>query len=148
MFLVRIGNPKVSDTNDINPHATGIKYKQNNENTCVISSQASSLFAANDFFGKQAVTSRIILYFSSSLDRIQFSVDIITQHVINKVEQRSHYKLKHWNSKVSFDILHYICYNVTLVQLQDTSRNANNTVSVSGYWIFDSNYKQSLPLFK
>ena len=36
--------------------------------------------------------------------------------------------------------------NVTLVQLMDTLGNANNDISIVGYWVFDSNYYQALRL--
>ena len=40
----------------------------------------------------------------------------------------------------SFDILTDLSEHVTLVQLMDSLGNANNSISVVGYWIFDSNY--------
>ena len=86
--------------------------------------------------------------FSSSLDRIPFSVDILTQRVRNKGEQRCRYNLKHWKPKGSFDIFHYVRDNITLLQLRDTSGNFNHDVSISGYWIFYSSYKRALPLLK
>ena len=46
----------------------------------------------------------------------------------------------------SFNILHDISENVTLVHLMETFVNVNHGVSIVGYWIFDSNYKFSLPL--
>ena len=46
----------------------------------------------------------------------------------------------------SFDFLDNISEHVTLVQLMDSLGNVNNSVSVLGKWIFDSNYKKSLPL--
>ena len=76
IFPVPIGNAKVSYTNTFNPHAPEINYRQNGKNTCVISSLESSLFAANENVGEQYVASRIALYLSSGIDRIQFSIDI------------------------------------------------------------------------
>ena len=46
-----------------------------------------------------------------------------------------------WKKKGSFDILHGISENVTLVKLIDTIGNINNTVSIVGNWIFDLNEK-------
>ena len=71
----------------------------------------------------------------SGLDRIQFSIDILTQHVKNKGEQRCQYKLKHWKSKGLFYILHYFSEKFTLVQLRDSYWSVNHAVSVSGYWM-------------
>ena len=49
---------------------------------------------------------------------------------------------------MAFDILHEFSDNITLMQLMDTSGNFNHVVSVSGYWVFGSNYKQALPQLK
>ena len=48
--------------------------------------------------------------------------------------------------QVIFDILIEISENVTLVQLMGIVGNVNHEVSIVGYWIFDPNYKKSLPL--
>ena len=40
----------------------------------------------------------------------------------------------------SYDILTEISEHVNLVELMDSLGNANHTISVVGYWIFDSNY--------
>ena len=37
---------------------------------------------------------------------------------------------------------------MTLVQLIDTDSNTNNAVSITGPWIYDSNYKISFTLIK
>ena len=57
-----------------------------------------------------------------------------------------HYSLVKYKKKGSYDILTEISENVTLVQLMDYLGNANNDISVVGYWIFDSNYKRALVL--
>ena len=46
--------------------------------------------------------------------------------------------------KGDFDIINEISENVTLVQLIDSLGNVNHDISIVGYWIFDSNYKQAL----
>ena len=43
----------------------------------------------------------------------------------------------------SFDIETDINEHVTLVQLMDSLGNVNNSISVVGYWIFDSNYEKT-----
>ena len=51
-----------------------------------------------------------------------------------------------WKNKGSFDIFNDISDHVTLVQLIDTAGNDNRAVSITGYWIYDYNYKRALPL--
>ena len=55
-----------------------------------------------------------------------------------------HYSLVKYEKKGSYDILTGISENVTLVQLMDSLGNVNHSISVVGYWIFDSNYKRAL----
>ena len=45
-------------------------------------------------------------------------------------------------------IFNDISDHVTLVQLVETSVNVNHAVSITGCWIYGSNYKISLPLIK
>ena len=42
--------------------------------------------------------------------------------------------------KGTFDILNDISEKGTLVQLMESLGNVNNSISIVGYWIFDSNY--------
>ena len=46
----------------------------------------------------------------------------------------------------SFEIIHDIRENVTLVQLIFTVGDVNHALSIFGYWIFNSNYKKALLL--
>ena len=69
----------------------------------------------------------------------------MSEKVRNPGEQRLHCNIKKWK-KSQFKILHDISENVTLVQLMDSAGNVNHAVSIVGYWIFDSNYKQALSL--
>ena len=80
------------------------------------------------------------------MGRIQFFNYIMKDQVLKPGEQCLHYNINKWIKQVSFDILHYISKNVTLVQLMDTFGIVNCAVSIVGYWIFESNYKFSLPL--
>ena len=57
-----------------------------------------------------------------------------------------HYSLKKYKNKGYYDILTGISEHVTLVQLMYSLVNVNNTISVVGYWIFDSNYEKVLVL--
>ena len=52
--------------------------------------------------------------------------------------------MKEWENKGAFDILNEISKNVTLVQLIDSLGHVNCDISIVGYWIFDSNYKQAI----
>ena len=49
-----------------------------------------------------------------------------------------------YKKKGYYDILKDISENVTLLQLTDSLGNLNHTISVVGYWIFDSNNKKAL----
>ena len=57
-----------------------------------------------------------------------------------KGEPRACYSLRKYKKKGYYDNLTDISEHVTLVQLMDYLDNANNAISVVGYWIFDSNY--------
>ena len=46
----------------------------------------------------------------------------------------------------SYNFLIDISEHFTLVQLIDSLGNANNAISVVGYWIFDPNYENTLVL--
>ena len=50
-----------------------------------------------------------------------------------------------YKKKGSCDILTEISEHVTLVQLMYSLGNVNHSITVLGYWIFDSNYK-NLPV--
>ena len=45
-----------------------------------------------------------------------------------------------------FNIIHDISKKVSLIQLMGIAGNFNNSVSIVGYWIFESNYKYAPPL--
>ena len=59
----------------------------------------------------------------------------------NKGQHHLRYNLKKWVRSSNFDILNVINDFFTLVQLMDTTGNVNHTISIVGYWIFDSNKK-------
>ena len=69
----------------------------------------------------------------------------MSDQVRNPGEQRLHYNIKK-QKKGQFEILHDISENFTLVQLMYSVGNVNHAVSISIYWIFDSNYKKALLL--
>ena len=46
----------------------------------------------------------------------------------------------------AFDIINNIREYVTMVQLMESLGNVNHDISIVGYWIFESNYKESLCL--
>ena len=48
----------------------------------------------------------------------------------------------------SYDILKEISEHFTLVQLMDYLGNVKCSISVVGYWVFDSNYKKALVLME
>ena len=57
-----------------------------------------------------------------------------------------YYSLRKYKEKGSYDILTDISEHVTLFQLMYYLGNANNAISVVGYWILDSNYEKALVL--
>ena len=63
-----------------------------------------------------------------------------------KGEQNLQYNLNIWKKNNAFDILNDIREDVNLVQLMESLVNVNHSISIVGYWIFDSNYKKSLCL--
>ena len=64
----------------------------------------------------------------------------------NQGEPKVYYSLSKYENKGSYDILTERSEHVTLVQLTDYSGNVNYTISVVGFWMFDSNYEKSLVL--
>ena len=46
-----------------------------------------------------------------------------------------------FNQKSYINILKYIREHVTLVEFMDSLGNLNHSISVVGYWIFESNYE-------
>ena len=79
-------------------------------------------------------------------DIIAFATAIPEDQVCNPGEQSLHYNIKTWIKQVSFEIIHDISENVTLVKLMGTVGNMNHAVSIVGCWIFDSKYKFALLL--
>ena len=75
---------------------------------------------------------------------IHFDNDIMTNRRKIKGEQSLRYNLKVWKKNDAFDILNNISEYVTLVQLMESPVYFNHSISVVGYWIFDSNCKKSL----
>ena len=65
-----------------------------------------------------------------------------------KGEPKVNYSLVKFKKKGSYNMMKYINENVTLVQLMDSLGNVNRDISVVGYWIFDSNYKKALFLYR
>ena len=63
-----------------------------------------------------------------------------------KGESRAYYSLRKYRKIGSYYILIYIGEHVTLVQLIYYLGNVNYSISVDGYWIFDSNYEKALVL--
>ena len=71
--------------------------------------------------------------------RIDFANAILKSGKNIKGEPKVYYNLVKYKKKRSYDITTYISENVTLVQLIDYLGNLNHSISVVGYWIFDSN---------
>ena len=69
----------------------------------------------------------------------------MTNCVRNKEGQR---RRKMFSMKKEGDFFNYISDQVTLLKLIDTDGNVNNFVSITGCWIYYSNYKIAFPLIK
>ena len=63
-----------------------------------------------------------------------------------KGEQNLRYNLTMWKKNDAFDILRDISEIFTLVQLMDSLGNVNNSTTIVGHWIFDSNDKKAFCL--
>ena len=78
-------------------HEKWIKYVQDDDNACILSSIASALFDMNKHVAELAIVSHLLSYLSCDtvgfMNRIKFYSDNLTYCVINKGEQRCHYKL-------------------------------------------------------
>ena len=70
----------------------------------------------------------------------------MTNRIKIKGKQNLRYNITIWNKNDTFDILNYICENITLVKLMDSLVNVNHDISIVGHWIFDSNYNKALCL--
>ena len=77
-------------------------------------------------------------------NRIRFANDIMKNRIKINGKQNLRYNLTIWKKIYAFDILNFISEYVTLVQLMDSLRNVNFTISIVGHWIFDSRYKKAL----
>ena len=63
-----------------------------------------------------------------------------------KCKTKVHYILIKYKQKGLYKILEDISENITLSQLIDSLVNVNHAISVVGYWMFYSNYTNSLVL--
>ena len=72
---------------------------------------------------------------------VSYSDAITTDKVRNKVDQLRHCSLKQWKCG-KFDILNHMSEYVMLVQLIENLVNFIFSVSISGVWVYDVNYKK------
>ena len=79
-------------------------------------------------------------------NRIVFANDILKNE--KRGEPKVYCSLVKYKRKGSYDITKDISENFTLVQLMYSLGNVNYAISVVGYWIFDSNYKKALVLYR
>ena len=70
---------------------------------------------------------------------IDFANSILKNEIKFKGELRVYYILMKYKKKDSYDILTNISGHSNLAQLMDSLVNINNSISVVGYWIVDSN---------
>ena len=74
------------------------------------------------------------------VNRIEFSNAILKNEKKLKGEPRVYYSLGKYKKMGYYDIMKYISEHVTLVQLMDYLGSVKHSISVVGYWIFESNY--------
>ena len=81
-------------------------------------------------------------------NRNDFTKAILKNENKIKGEPKSYYSLRKYKNKGSYYILTDISDYVTLVLLMNYLDNVNHAISVVGYWIFYSNYKRALLLYR
>ena len=148
LFFVPIDNAKIAETIVFHPEAPVMKYHQNLSNSCSLSGLASAFHIICDTRAATDLDNHIVesLTLQKYMFRniIDFANDIRKKKLHNKVEHHLRYNLKRWNNKGGFEILNDMIENVTLVQLMDSLGNMNHVISIVGYCISESNYKQAL----
>ena len=125
-----------------------MKYHQKTYSSCCL----SSLSSAFHFIGDNRAVPDPVNIIEESLtlqieyckNRIRFANYIMKNRIKINGKQNLRYNLTIWKKIYAFDILNFISEYVTLVQLMDSLRNVNRTISIVGHWIFDSSYKKAL----
>ena len=117
-----------------------LKYCQKSFTSCFF----SSLDSAFDSIKQIKATNDISLCIEESLkskvgNHIDFANNILKNKKRIKAEPRAYYSLRKYKKKGSYDIMTDTSAYFTLVQLMDYLVNMNHSLSVVGYWIFDSN---------
>ena len=124
-----------------------LSYCQKTLNSCCFSSLASAFASIKHFKAGNDIYIRIKESLKSEVgNRIDFSNEIMLNHKRNKGEARVNYKLIKYKNMGDYKTLEDISANFTLVQLMDSIGNVNNSISVIGNGIFDSNYERALIL--
>ena len=147
-FSIPIGNAKIMDEIQFRPAEPVIKQHQKTSNSCCLSSLASAFHSIGDDRYVTALEHRITESLTLQTDkfrnRINIANAIMTNIMYIKSEQKLRYNPKVWHNKDYFYILNNRSKYVTFVQLMDTLGNVNHSISIVGYWIFESNYDNSL----
>ena len=83
--------------NDFYPHASGIKYVQDDVNTCSFISPKSALFDTREYVVEQAIISglksSLLCEYFSYKESIRFSSNIMIDNFRNKGDQNLRYEL-------------------------------------------------------
>ena len=140
------------DQTDFNPSALTLKNQQHNSNICWFSSLASELFASGETVAAKDISgqTKVSLVYQSNgySGRIKYDNEIMLHRAQNKGDHNVCYDINKRKIKVSFDILNDISEHVILVLFMVTFVNVNQTVSISGNCVFNSNYNKETPLEK
>ena len=67
-------------------------------------------------------------------------------HHIEKNEKILYYRIEEWNTSTPYDILRNESAYPTVCFLLDIWHRTDNCIKFCGKWIFDSNFKATLPL--
>ena len=122
-----------------------LKYRQNVLNLFCFISLVSAFESINQIKAINYISKRTYESLTSKVgfsNLIDFENILLKNQKIDISEQVLYYNLKKYKQKGYLDIFNDMCVNVTLVQLIDSLGNVNNSISVLGYWIFDSNYEK------
>ena len=134
------------------PEASVLKYNQNSFNSCCLNSLSSAFNFMCDVRYVTSLVNRIEESLKPHIDKIMniinFAYTIMTNRMHINREQHLRYNMKVWNKKYDFDILKNINEYLTLVQLMDSLRNVNHTISIVVYSILYSNYEKAIFLHK
>ena len=149
MLVVPIDYAKNVEKMNFNTDTPMFKYCQNTSNSCYFSDLVSAFEIISKIKARNSISKRREESLTSQVsfrNPIDFAKNVLKNQKICIGKQVLYYNLKNYKQKNSFNILNNMGENVTLVQLLNYLGNGNHSISVVGYWIFDTNYEKTLVL--